>query len=126
MLTENSTERTASSAALLLSQAEGTLFGELMDNLPEGWVVDIEADAGMAWVAYVHCAEAPRSRPLFTVCRWSDRVGLFVQWTEGSTSSTVDYTELWPILDLIRSSIFASTVVHLATVSTEGWCNTQH
>jgi len=29
--------------------------------------------------AIVYPAETPRSRPMFTVCRWSDRVALFVQ-----------------------------------------------
>ncbi len=110
----------------LLSSDEASEFEALGDALPAGWVLQLRPDPGMAWVAFVFQADAPRSRPMFTVCRWDNRVGLFVQWMDGSVASAMAFTELWPILDLILSSIFASTQVHLATVTTEGWDVTQH
>lgn len=63
---------------------------------------------------------------MFIVCRWSDRVGLLVDWVNGSAPSTVIFAELWSILDIIKSGIFAFTQARLANVSTEGWANTQH
>lgn len=63
---------------------------------------------------------------MFTICRWDDRMGLFVQWMNGSASSAMVFTELWPILELTLSSIFASTQRYLATVTTEGWDATRH
>jgi len=84
--------------------------------LPDSWVVELQADPGMAWAAIVCQAETPRSQPMFTVCRGSDRVALFVQWIGGSASSAVAFTELWPVLELIPSDIFAFTQTYLATV----------
>lgn len=110
----------------LLSGGEASQLAALRSSLPEGWVVELKPEAGMAWVAFVFQADAPRSRPMFTVCRWDDRVGLFVQWMNGSASSAAAFTELWPILKLILSDIFASTQAHLATVPTEGWDTNQH
>lgn len=63
---------------------------------------------------------------MFTICRWHDRMGMFVQWLDGSASSATAFTELWPILELILGRIFAFRQAHLATVPTEGWANTQH
>ena len=63
---------------------------------------------------------------MFTLCRWSDRVGLFVQWMDGTASSAAAFTDLEPILDLIPSGIFASAEARLTTVRTEGWADTRH
>lgn len=94
------------------------MFQDMAEKLPAGWMVNVQADASMAWKAFVYRASAPESRPLFTVCRWSDRVGLFVQWADGSSYSVVTCTQLRPILDMVPSSIFAFAAVSLATEST--------
>lgn len=109
-----------------LSSDEAFEFGALKDALPKGWVVELQPEAGMAWAAFIYQADAPRSRPMFTVCRWHDRAGMYARWMDGSASSAMAFIELWPILDLILSGIFAYTQTHLATVPTEGWANTQH
>lgn len=111
----------AASADLLLSDDEAARFAVLRTTLPDGWVLDLQGNAGMAWVAFVHKAEAPGSRPMFTVCRWSDRVGLFAQWEERRLCSATAFSELWPVLELILDGIFAATQAGLATVPTEGW-----
>ena len=116
----------ASSDGPLLSQDETDRFGALRDTLPEGWVVKLQACAGMAWVAFVHKADAPGSGPMFTVCRWSDRVGLFAQWEEGGVYSATAFSELWPVLELILDGVFAAAQAQLATVPTEGWADMQH
>ena len=116
----------ASCAVPLLSTGEACQLGALQDSLPEGWVLEVKAAADMAWVAFVFCAQCPRSRPMFTLCRWSDRVGLFVQWMDGTASSVAAFTDLEPILELIPSDIFASTKRQLATVPAEGWTSTRH
>jgi len=116
----------ASGELLLLASDEASEFKALRTALPVGWVAELQPDPGMAWVAFVYRADAPRSRPMFTICRWDERVGLFVQWMNGSASSAMVFTELWPILELILSSIFASTQKNLATVTTEGWDATRH
>jgi len=126
MLTENTGITSAAAVHPLLSSDEVSQFGALRTTLPEDWVVELQAVAGMAWAAFVYQADAPRSRPMFTVCRWDDRLGMFVQWMDGSASSAFAFTELWPILDLIASDIFALTQAHLANVPTEGWANTAH
>ena len=126
MLTGNADRLGAAAARPLLSSDEASEFEALRTALPEGWVVELQSDPGMAWVAFVHWADAPRGRPMFTVCRWDDRVGLFAQWMDGSASSAAAFTELWPILELILSGIFASTQGHLTTVPTEGWDTTRH
>ncbi len=126
MLTENIDISGAAAVRPSLSNDEASQFGALRDALPEGWVVELQPEAGMAWAAFIYQADAPRSRPMFTVCRWHDRVGLYTQWLDGSASSAMAFTKLWPILDLILSGIFAYTQAHLATVPTEGWANTQH
>lgn len=111
---------------LLLLQDEAARFAALKDALPKGWVVELQAGAGMVWVAFVHKAEAPGNRPMFTLCRWSDRVGLFAQWEEGRLCSAAAFTELWPVLEVILDGIFAATQAQLATVPTDGWAETQH
>lgn len=98
----------------------------MRDTLPEGWVVEVQAAAGMTWVAFIHKADAARSGPMFTVCRWSDRVGLLVRWEEGRVCSAAAFTELWPVLDLVLENIFAAMQARLATVATEGWADTRH
>ena len=109
-----------------LSRNEASQLGTLRADLPEGWVVELQANPGMAWAAFVYQADAPRSRPMYTVCRWNDRVGLFTHWMDGSACSALAFTELWPILELILDGVFAATQAHLVTVPTEGWANTQH
>ena len=126
MLTENTDVPGVASTDLLLSSDEASQFGALERILPNGWVIELQADPGMAWAAIVYQADAPRSRPMFTVCRWSDRVGLFVQWMNGSAASAVAFTELWPVLELIPNGIFKFTQTHLVTVATKDWTNTQH
>ena len=126
MLTENIGISGAAVVHPPLSSDEASQFGALRDALPEGWVVELQPEAGMAWAAFIYQVDAPRSRPMFTVCRWHDRAGLYARWMDGSASSAMAFTELWPILDLILSGIFAYTQAHLATVPTEGWANTQH
>ena len=113
-------------AVPLLSTGEARQLGILRESLPEGWVLEVKAEADMAWVAFIFCAQCPRSRPMFTLCRWSDRVGLFVQWMDGTASSVAAFTDLEPILELIPSDIFASTKKQLATVPTTGWTSTRH
>ena len=80
----------------------------------------------MAWVAFIYDAEAPRSRPMFTVCRWDDRVGVLAQWMNGAACSATAFTELEPILELVLDGIFASRQAHLATVPIEGRASLQH
>lgn len=94
--------------------------------LPEGWVAELQADAEMAWVAFVYDAEAPRSRPMFTICRWDDRVGLLAQWMNGAACSVVAFTDLEPILELVLDGILFSMQPHLAVVPTGDWAGTQH
>ena len=126
MLTQYSAPLGAALDGTLLLPGEGMLFDALTDSLPGGWKVHIQADANMAWVAFVHRADAPQGRPLFTVCRWTDCVGLFVQWGDGSVPSFVTCTELPPILDMIPRNIFTFAAGSLATVSTAGWADTLH
>jgi hypothetical protein len=126
MLTQNATPLRAAPGGTLLLQGEGVLFNALADNLPGGWKVNIQADANMAWIAFVHRADTPQGRPLFIVCRWTDCVGLFVQWGDGSAPSFVTCTELRPILDTIPRSIFTFAAGSLATVSMAGWADTLH
>lgn len=116
----------AACADPLLSRDEASQFRALRNTLPDGWVAELQPEAGMAWAAFVYQAEAPRSSPMFTVCRWDDRAGVLVQWMDGSASSAMAFTELWPILELIQNGIFASMQAHLATVPTEDWAKTQH
>lgn len=80
----------------------------------------------MAWVAFVYDAEAPRSWPMFTICRWSDRVGLLAQWINGEACSAMAFTELEPILERVLDGILASMQPHWAAVLTEEWSNTRH
>lgn len=113
-------------ASPLLSRDEAAQFAALRTILPEGWVAELQADAGMAWVAFVYDAAAPRSRPMFTICRWDDRVGLLTQWRNGTACSATAFTELEPILDLVLDGILTSMQPHLAAVPTRGWVGTQH
>jgi len=92
----------------LLSSAEASEFGALSTTLPEGWVMELRPEAGMAWVVFVYEADAPRNSPMFTVCRWDDGVGMFAQWMDGSASSAMAFTELRPILELILNRISRS------------------
>jgi len=110
----------------LLSIDETAQFAALRSTLPKGWVVELQAEAGMAWVAFIYDANAPRSRPMFTVCRWDDRVGLLAQWMNGAACSATAFTELWPIVELVLDGVFAAMQAHLATVPTQGWASTQH
>ncbi len=107
-LTGTTETSAAAPAGPLVSRDEPSQLGALRDTLPEGWIMELQPDAEMVWVAFVYQADAPRSRPMFTVCRWSDRVGLFAQWMDGSRSSATAFAELWPILELILDGIFAS------------------
>ena len=109
-----------------LSRDEAARFGALRDTLPEGWAVELQAGTGMAWVAFIHKADAPWSGPMFTVCRWVDRVGLFAQWPDDCSCSAVAFTELWPVLELILDGIFTATQAQLTTVSTAHWASTRH
>ncbi len=126
MLSENDVVPSAAPTSLLLSASEATLFAGLKDNLPEGWTLDFKADAEMARVAFVDCAEAPRSRPLFTACRRADRLGVLVQWMDGAASSAVASETLEPIMDVIPSGIFGPAETHLSTVRAEAWADTKH
>jgi hypothetical protein len=108
-----------------LTTVEGMLFEALKDNLPDGWVVSLEAGAGTGWVVVVHRSDASKGAPRFTVCRWHNCVGLFVRWMDDSASSIV-FTELSPVIDLIPSSIFAVAEASLATVRTASWAETRH
>lgn len=116
----------AASADLLLSADEAVRLTALRGALPKGWALELQAQAGMAWAAFVHKAEAPGCRPVFTICRWSDRVGLLAQWEEARLCSAVAFSELWPVLELILDGVFAATQACLATVPTEGWTKTQN
>lgn len=111
----------------MLSSKEAAQLGALRDALPNGWVVELHADdPSVAWVAFVYQAGAPKRGPIFTVCRWSDRMGLFAQWVDGYVSCPVAFTELRSVLELILDGIFAATQAQLTTVPTEGWTKTQH
>ena len=126
MLTENIDTHGAALIASLLSSDEASRFAALRDALPEGWIVELRPEAGTAWTAFIYCNDDSRDNPIFTVCHLGDRVGWFAQWMNGAASSATTFTELWPILELILSRIFAFRQAHLATVPTEGWANTQH
>ncbi len=126
MLIERSSRSGIAQSSPLLLRGEAFHFETLRNNLPCGWVIELAADAGMAWIAFVYYADAPRSTPMFTVCRWTDRVGLFVQWMDGSASSAIAFTDLEPIMDLIPNGIFASAEARLATVSADCWTDARH
>ena len=126
MLAETTDVPSAASPDLLLSSDEASHFSALKRILPDGWVVELQADPGMAWAAFVYQVDAPRSRPMFAVCRWDDGGGMFVQWVNGAASSALAFTELWPVLELIPNGIFAFMEAHLATVPTRGGTYTQH
>lgn len=113
-------------ASFLLSRNEAAQFAALRTILPEGWVAELQADAGMAWVAFVYDTEAPGSRPMFTICRWDDRVGLLAQRINEAACSAVAFTELEPILELVLDGILTSMQPHLAAVPARGWAGTQH
>lgn len=112
--------------AALLPPAQAVLLNTLGHNLPDGWNVDVEADAEMAWIAAVYCAYAPSSGPQFTICGWSDHVGLIVHWLDGSGFSAVTFADLEPIVDLIPNGIFMSALTCLATVPAMDWNRMRH
>jgi len=114
------------SVSPLLSSDEAAQFAALRTILPEGWVAELRTEAGMTWVAFVYDADAPRSQPMFTICRWSDRVGLLAQWMNGSACSATAFTELWPVLELVLDGILISMQAHLATVPTRDQASIQH
>ena len=116
----------AARANELLSSDEASEFGALKDTLPAGWVVELQPDPGLAWVAVVYQADAPRTRPMFTVCRWRDRAGLFMEWWDGHASSATAFTELWPTLEQIPGTIFAAAQAEMTTVQSPGWTRRQH
>jgi len=126
MPTENASMPGSAAVHPSLSSDEASQLGALKDALPGGWVVALQAEAGMAWLAFIYQADTPRGRPMFSVCRWDDGVGLFTQWMNGSACSAVAFTELWPILELILNDTFACTQAHPATMPTDDWVNTQH
>ncbi len=94
--------------------------------MPEGWVAELRAEIGMVWVAFIYDADAPRSQPMFTICRFSDHTGLFAQWMNGRVFQPIAFAELWPVLELVLDGIFAAMQVRRATVPAEGWTHTRH
>jgi hypothetical protein len=126
MLSVNTAAPGAALAPQLLSAREATLFQGLKDRLPDGWMIAFEADAEMAWLALVYCAEAPRSEPLFTICRWTDRLGLLVQWMNGAACSASVFEELDPVMGSVLSTIFTFAETHQATVRPGAWADTRH
>jgi len=112
-------------AAVLLSN-ETTLLDALRLNLPDGWVVDVQADAEMAWSAAVYCASTLGSGPQFTICAWSTCVGLIVHWMDGSAFSAITFGELELIVDLIPNGIFMGALTRLATAPPMDWTTTRH
>jgi hypothetical protein len=125
-LAANTARLRPASGSLLLSSDEAALFQSMKDNLPEGWVVDFEADADMAWIAFVFCAEAPRSRPMFTVCRWSDRLGLLAQWMDGTACSAFAFHDLEPVTSFILDGISEYADAHQVNVRAHGGADTRH
>ncbi len=126
MRSENNVVPDAAPASLLISEGDATLFEGLKDNLPAGWVVDFEANAGMAWVAFVYCAEAPRSKPMFTVCRWIDRLGLLAQWMDGTAYSAFAFEELEPVTSFILAGICDHAEEHHANLVVHAAADTMH
>lgn len=112
-------------AAVLLPN-ETTLLDALRHNLPDGWVVDVQADAGMAWSAAVYRASTLGGGPQFTICGWSACIGLIVHWIDGSGFSAITFAELEPIVDLIPSAVFMGALARLATAPPMDWNNTRH
>ncbi len=107
MLTENIDISGAASVHPPLSNDEASQFGALRNALPEGWIVELRQEGGMAWTAFIYCADTPRSNPMFTVCHLGDGVSWLAEWMNGVASSAKTFRELGPILDLILSGIFA-------------------
>lgn len=126
MLSANTAMPSMPPAAPLLSLDEAILLDALMDSMSPGWALDFAVDGGMKWAAFTHRADNPRNGPLFTVCRWADRVGLSVRWIDGSGSLIAVLKGLSPVLNLIPSGIFALSAAHLATVRAESWADTMH
>ena len=112
--------------AALLRPDEVMLLNALRRNLPDGWVVDVQAGGGMVWSAAVYCASTLSSGPQFTICGWISCVGLVVHWMDGSAVSAVTFAELEPVVALIPNAIFVGALAHLATVPAVGWTNTRH
>jgi hypothetical protein len=116
MLIENTGTPGAITRQPLLSEDEASQFRALRAALPTGWVAELQPEAGMAWLAFVYQADAPRSRPMFSVCRWDDGVGLFTQWMDGSACMAMAFTELWPVLEQILDDTLACTQPHREAV----------
>jgi len=102
------------------------LLNILRHNLPDGWVVDVQADAEMTWSAAVYRASALSGGLQFTICGWNNRVGLIVHWMDGSAVSAIAFAELEPIVDLIPNGIFMCALARLATVPAVDWNSTKH
>jgi len=105
---------------------EALLLDALRHNLPDGWVVDVQADAEMTWSATVYRASTLGSGPQFTICAWSTCVGLIVHWMDGSAFSAATFAELEPILDLISNVIFMGALARLETAPAGDWDSTRH
>jgi len=116
----------AALVSLLLSADEASLFQGMKDGLPEGWMIDFEADPEMAWLALVYFADDPRNKPLFTVCRWPDRVGLLVQWMDGIACSARAFEDLESVTSSVLSTIFEFAEARQATVGAHTWADTSH
>lgn len=126
IMSEIDPEPGAAPTSLLLSESEATLFEGLKDNLPAGWVVEFQDDAEMAWVAFVYCAEIPRSKPMFKVCSWSDRLGLLAQWMDGTACSAFAFDDLIPVTSFILDGISEFVGEHHATVVAHAESDTMH
>jgi len=63
MLTENAGMPGAATVRPSLSSDEASQLRALRDALPGGWVVALQAESGMAWLAFVYQADAPRAGP---------------------------------------------------------------
>ena len=126
MLTETTKRPGAALVASQLSMEEAFQLDTLSSMLPHDWTLELKADVEMAWIAIVYCPDAPRSRPLFTMCRWSDRTGLFVRWKEEFVSSASAFTELQPVIGQVLSGIFASADTDPAQASGRASMGTRH
>ena len=126
MLTETTKVLGAALAASLLSVEEEFHLDALGSMLPHDWNLELKADVEMAWIAVIYCMDAPRSRPLFTICRWSDRTGLFARWKGEVMSSATAFTELQPVIGQVLSGVFACANTQPAKAGSRASMNTWH